>query len=409
MENKASSQNDKPAEEEPTPPEDVTKRRSFFVDLNKIKALLTSKPTKQQTIIISVVTIVIISLGAMIVTVLGNRKPEPNLNPIVEQKIVKEIEIPETVASKLTGVQVELSLNDRPVTGVMLENSVDARPQSGLSDAGIVFEAIAEGGITRFLALYQVEQPTLIGPIRSARPYYVQWAAGFDAAYTHSGGSGEALSLIRTLGLNDMDHGNYPNSFDRVSNRYAPHNVYTSMARLDSLRSSLGFNKSVFEPFVRIAEEPEEDEAAVADNETEVKKTAKPKTVKKASKIDFNISGPLYNTSYSYDVDSNTYARKMAGIKHLDEKSGKQIKPSVLIALITTQGFHSDGVHTTYKTTGTGSILLFQNGEVIEGKWSKSSSSASLKFTTNAGKSLELQPGQTWITAIPSGRVTHTP
>ncbi|MCP5939883.1 DUF3048 domain-containing protein, partial [Klebsiella pneumoniae] len=83
---------------------------------------------------------------------------------------------PTTVANTLTGLQVAPDVNQRPVTGVMIENSTDARPQSGLDQAGVVFEAIAEGGITRFLALFQDTQPDYVGPVRSSRPYYVQWA-----------------------------------------------------------------------------------------------------------------------------------------------------------------------------------------------------------------------------------------
>ena len=80
---------------------------------------------------------------------------------------------PKTVASRLSGVQVSPALAALPVTAVMIENSDAARPQSGLSDAGVVYEAIAEGGVTRFMALYEENQPSSIGPIRSARPFYI--------------------------------------------------------------------------------------------------------------------------------------------------------------------------------------------------------------------------------------------
>src|SRR5690606_3743587 len=108
------------------------------------------------------------------------------------------------------------------------------------------------GGITRFLALFQEAKPANIGPIRSARPYYVRWAASYDARYVHSGGSGEALALIQSMGVKDMDHGRYGERLaSRVSFRYAPHNVYTSMDRIDTLGAELGFNSSQFMPFER--------------------------------------------------------------------------------------------------------------------------------------------------------------
>jgi len=112
---------------------------------------------------------------------------------------------PTTEASKLTGVQVDPAVNQRPTTAVMIENSTAARPQSGLDQAGVVFEAIAEGGITRFEAIYQDSQPAYLGPVRSVRPYYIQWALGFDAAIAHVGGSPEALSDIKTWNAKDLD------------------------------------------------------------------------------------------------------------------------------------------------------------------------------------------------------------
>ncbi len=101
------------------------------------------------------------------------------VNQEVDEEVEVEEEVPQTVASPLSGVEVDPSVASRQITSVMIENSGEARPQSGLLEADVVFEAIAEGGVTRFLALYQAGAPQAIGPIRSARPYYVDWAATF--------------------------------------------------------------------------------------------------------------------------------------------------------------------------------------------------------------------------------------
>ncbi len=344
--------------------------------------------------------------GSMLL--LGNREA-PQLNSIEEREIMAEPPRIVTEPAKLSGVQVDPQLNERPVVGVMIENSIDARPQSGLGDAEVVFEAVAEGGITRFLALYQTTQPSSIGPIRSARPYYVQWAAGFDAGYVHSGGSPEALALVRTLGLKDMDHGNYPNYFERVSSRFAPHNVYTTTAQLDSLRQDLGYTQpSSFSEFARIEPAETEPPADPTDPEAAAAAPATPDR-EKATSIQFNISGPNYNTSYSYNADTNTYGRVMAGVPHLDANSGQQISPSVVVALIAPQGIHPNGIHTTYGNIGSGTATVFQNGEVYNGTWSKPTNTASLTLTDASGADIQLQPGQTWITVLPSGRTTYTP
>lgn len=319
------------------------------------------------------------------------KNPETlNPEPVVESTYVPP---PVIFKSPLTGVETDESSSKRPVTGVMIENSVDARPQSGLQEAGIVYEAIAEGGITRFLALFQEARPANIGPIRSARPYYVEWVRGYDARYVHSGGSGEALALIQSLGVKDMDHGRYGERVgSRVSGRYAPHNVYTSMDRLDALGNELGYTSSEFTPFARKVADP-----VVA----EIPLTARG--------IVFDISGANYNTSYTYDPASNSYARVLAGRAHTDQDSGKQITPSVVVAMITEYGIHPDRVHSVYRTTGTGEVLVFQDGKITKGTWKKESQTASLQLLGADGNPLPLNAGQTWITAIPAGRVTYTP
>src|SRR5262249_15833287 len=147
--------------------------------------------------------------------------------------IAQKVTAPAVTLSTLSGLPVDPAVNQRPVTGVMIENSVQARPQSGLNQAGVVFEAIAEGGITRFLALYQDTTPDNVGPIRSARPYYEQWALGFDAGYAHVGGSPEALNDIKAWGVRDLDQFYNSGSYHRISSREAPHNVYTGITTLN--------------------------------------------------------------------------------------------------------------------------------------------------------------------------------
>ena len=107
----------------------------------------------------------------------------------------------------------------------MIENSPDARPQSGLKAAGVVYEAIAEGGITRFMALYQTSKPELIGPVRSLRMYYLDWFAPYSASIAHVGGSLNALTEARSGKYRDLDQFFNSQTYWRASDRYAPHNV----------------------------------------------------------------------------------------------------------------------------------------------------------------------------------------
>lgn len=379
-----------PEEREPV---DVTKKQRRIhiprVSIASLKSSVFQKPTKKHLIAVCGIAAALLVIGLGGIRLFGPKAAEPNPEPVVTSHY-NPPEAPKFY-SPLTGMEVTEDLTKRAVTGVMIENSVDARPQAGLIDAGVVFEAIAEGGITRFLALFQEAQPDYIGPIRSARPYYVRWAAGFDAAYTHSGGSPEALAMIQSLGVKDMDHGTYGERFfDRVSNRYAPHNVYTSMARLDQLRAEKGFNTSNVSPFKRIHK----------DEDNKNGKTA-------ATQISFDISSPLYDTSYSYNAETKTYNRSLAGTPHTDERSGKQISPRVVVALYMDYSIHPDGIHSVYGNVGSGKALVFQDGIMSEATWEKPTETAALAIKRSNGKNFPLEPGQIWFTAIQDGRVTY--
>lgn len=345
--------------------------------------------TKKQWIAGSIIMVILIFAGSAGAFALYNhfKKPLPQEAAPVVQK--EEPPKPTTEASKLTGVMIDPELNKRPVTGIMIENSPDARPQAGLKDAGIVFEAIAEGGITRFLTLFQESQPDHIGPIRSVRPYYAELAAGFDASIVHAGGSAEGLARVSQLRLKDIDHGANGGAFQRVSNRYAPHNLYSSMAKLDEVSKNRGFNSSNFTSILR-----------------KEKEAASPTPTAKS--IDFSVSGALYNPHYDYDAASNSYLRVMSGRPHTDERSGQQLAPKVVVGLVAS--YSRNGIYSVYQTTGTGQVFVFQDGIVQKGTWTRSAVTDTFSFKDEAGQPLPLNAGQTWFTLVANpGMVKFAP
>jgi len=342
--------------------------------------------SKRWTIVIAVISTVLIVGGgvAVVFTRAGIQGGSyASKKPTYTPKVT-------TVASTLSGLQVNAEVNTRPVTGVMIENSEDARPQSGLDQASIVFEAIAEGGITRFLALFQDTAPSYIGPVRSARPYYVQWCMSFDCALAHAGGSPEALADIKSWGTKDLDQFANGGSYQRITSRYAPHNLYTSMDNLNKLEASKGFSSPSFTPLVR--------------------KKASPSKTPNASTIDVAISGAAFNSHYDYDAATNSYKRSQAGAAHMTiDGSGAQtqITPKVIVALITSYGVASDK-HSSYGVTGSGEALVFQDGTVTHGSWHKDDYKSALSLKNDAGAALTLNPGQTWFVALPStGQITY--
>ncbi len=293
---------------------------------------------------------------------------------------VEEKPAPTTEASKLTGVQVPIGTNNRGVIGVMIENSPDARPQSGLKEGGVIYEAVAEGGITRFMSLYQEAAPETVGPVRSARPYYIEWLAPYLASYAHVGGSPEALALIKQLGVRDLDQFHNPSAYWRVNTRYAPHNMYTSIPQLYQLAEQKGYIDSNFTGFVR--------------------KEAAPAEAPTVNGIDLNISSALYNVHYDYDPATHTYKRSMAGKPHVDEQTGAQLSPNVVVAVVMPSSIAADGIHTVYATSGSGPVFVFQDGVMTQGTWHKASANAQFTFTDAAGQPLALNPGQTWLTMV---------
>jgi len=339
----------------------------------------------KKIVVISALAGLLIATSGLVWYFVLRSEPTPAPAPIVKQE---EPPKPSTIPSPLTGVQVKPELAELPTTGVMIENSPDARPQSGLYNAGVVFEAIAEGGITRFLTLYQESKPEYIGPVRSVRPYYLDFLAPFDAPIAHAGGSGAALSQIKSQRLKDLEAFQNPNYYQRVSNRYAPHNLYTSRSKLLALQKAKGWTKSTFTGFAR--------------------KEEKKPTKAKVRSIDFSISGFLYNPHFDYDLKTNSYKRSQAGKPHADEKARRQINPKTVVALVMSHRY--SGVYSVYGATGKGAAYFFQDGTVTKGTWEKKNRTSQFKFRAPTGEAARLNPGQTWVSIVSSsGAVTYKP
>ena len=289
------------------------------------------------------------------------------------------------VTSTLTGEKMNSILAERAITGVIIENTPQARPQSGLIDAGVVFEAMEEGGITRHLALYQAGNPELIGPIRSLRMHHIDWALGFDSSVAHVGGSGQALSrAAATSEFRDLDQMKFSNSFFRSSDRYAPHNMYSRMKLLRELSKKEKFTDSDF---------------------TSIKRQKEPKDIESTvTTINIPFTSRLYAVEYRYEPVTNSYRRYLAGNPHKDRESEKHISPKVIVVLKTSLSRDPEG-HSIYGTTSGGEATIFQNGQQQNVSWSKSTTNSQFEFSDQTGKKIGLNPGQTWFEIVPSDMV----
>lgn len=291
--------------------------------------------------------------------------------------------------STLTGLESKnKNATTAEVTCIMIENSTDARPQSGLNEAGVVYEAVAEGGITRFMALYQDEKPTWIGPIRSARQTFVELARPYNCGYIHYGGATNAINTLRQgNGYRDLDGGWADGTYVfRTQDRWAPHNVYTDFSHIDQWNVTKGYNESKFTGFKRI----------------------KPDTIsepqdRNATNISIIISGDdSYNVTWKYDINTNRYARShIYGGAHMDRKKNNQqsqVVTDVVIAMkVSTVSRTSEPKYYDHKTTGSGEAYVFQNGTVQPATWRRANVTDELKFFDSQDNEIELNRGHTWI------------
>lgn len=346
------------------------KRRHIFIKKGPL--------TTREKIVFGVTLFVIIAVGAGLMWWIQSQT-FPEYTAVTQPKAVQKYYSP------MTGVEVaDEAATKRAVTAVMIENSPDARPQSGLAEADVVFEAVAEGGITRFIALYQQSRPSLIGPVRSLRAYYADWAAAFEPSVAHVGGSPDVLTMIRSGNYGvDIDQFFNAGSYWRATDRYAPHNVYTNFDKLDALNASKNHTSSSF------TFSPRMDGKAVA--------------APTASHIAIDVSSGIFNVGYDYNATTNSYDRKQGGVAHMDREKG-QISPKVVVALKTNINVRSDGLHMDITTSGNGKAYVFQNGNALEGTWSKENAKGRLVLKDDAGNEIKLNRGQTWITTVGNDR-----
>lgn len=335
-----------------------------------------------------VLVVALVSGGVTLAIILNKPKIETKsiTKSVVKKPKTKPTPTPKKYYAPLTGREVpDEASTKRAITAIMIENSPAARPQSGLQGAEITYEAIAEGGITRFLNLYQQSKPGLIGPVRSLRPYYVDWLAPWQASVAHVGGSKRSLDEIRNGKYRDIDQFFNGGSYWRSTDRWAPHNVYTNFEKLDALNSAKGYIEST-PPAIKRAPTSA--------------KSPKPN----ATNISVTMSGATYNSSWIYNPEANNYQRSQAGAPHLDREAGQITSDIVVILKMQMNLVQEDGWRENYNSSGEGTAIIFQNGTVHEVTWRKPATADQLSFIGADGKDFLLSPGKLWISAVPANK-----
>ena len=306
----------------------------------------------------------------------------------------------------------------RPLA-VMIENAPDARPQSGLNNADIIFEAVAEGGVTRFMGIFYCgvqSFDTTLAPIRSARTYFLDYASGFNfPLYTHVGGANlpgptNALGQIADYGwvgennLNQFSIGfpTFVRNYNRVPGKTiaTEHTMVTSTEKLWEVAESRDWTNT---PPTRLQNSKTIPQGNWWENYESwtFKETPEESGTVTSISHDFWSGYSQYAVRWDYDAETKEYLRTMAGEAHVDMNTKQQISAANVVVLKTAErGPLNELKHMMYDTIGTGEALIFNHGNVIEGTWSKPSRTAELEFLDERGQPVEMARGLTWISVV---------
>jgi len=297
--------------------------------------------------------------------------------------------------------------------GIMIENHQDSRPQSGLSYADVIYEAVAEGGITRFLAMFYCQDAPEVGPIRSARVYFINFLSEYGKypLYTHVGGANaegaaNALGELENLGwtgyndLNQFSIGfpTFWRDYNRLGHDTATeHTMYSTTGKLWAVAKTRGITNvykdgkswdNTFVPYLFKDDQSASDRGA---NQT--------------VHLEFWTSDPGYFVDWIYDPTQNIYKRENGGKTHLDRDTGKQLTAKNLVVLYMEESHANDGydnnVHLLYKDIGSGKAVVFMDGKKIQAVWTKSSQTARTMINDSNGNPIKFNRGNIWFSVLP--------
>jgi len=350
-------------------------------------------------------------------------------------KVLLDVSGPKTEMCPLNGqlytkAEKEAWSKRRPLL-VMIENHQDSRPQSGLLSTDIVYETVAEGGITRFMGVFYCAaqaNEVIVGPVRSARTYFLDWASeyGDNPLYAHVGGANcniktgsgcangakaDALGQIIKYGwggakgndLNQFSIG-YPTflrDYDRLGHTVATeHTVYSSTDKLWKVAANRGWNY-------------EDEDGNAWDEDFVPWKFRDENTASMSGKTanyvayDFWSNSPAgdYSVSWQYDPQKKVYLRSNAGQKHLDLNYNQQLNTRNIVVMYSRETHANDGYpnnpHLLYATIGSGKGVLFQEGQAEDITWKKKTRKDRTIFTDKSGKEVKFAPGRIWISNLP--------
>jgi hypothetical protein len=282
------------------------------------------------------------------------------------------------------------SIHKRPLA-VKVANDPAARPQSGMAQADLVLEITVEGGITRYALVFQSQDPSKVGPVRSARQSDLNYVPALRAILAHVGASESVTQMVRDAAKSgsfvDVDEFQHADAFERVTSKVAPYNAYTSGSKLRAAAGEAG-RARVDVPALQF-------DASVG------------KAVgKDATSLSIPYAGAA-KVSYSFDASAGSYHRTQGGQTTMDDDAKKEVMPDNVVVIKTEvkqipgTGDVTGAPSVDFRATGTGAVVILREGKRFDGTWTRGNTSDLYRFADTAGAAIPLKPGLTWIHIVP--------
>ena len=340
-----------------------------------------TKKGKMKILIIGLIALIVIAGILLAVKILNKGQAETTSNgEMAEVKDEPQVQI------------VDVNSKTRPYA-VMINNNHAAWPQCGLKDAYLVYEIVAEGGITRMMALYKDTYPTKVGSVRSARHYFIEYAEENDAIFVHWGGSPQAYSKLNS-GIDNLDGIALEGTMffrDTSLNRAYEHTGFVNLEKAKTYAEQQGYTRDSKKDLLLNYSAEEID--LNANESAQVADTVK---------LEYS---DYHTTSYEYDAENKVYKRSMSGKANVDLATGEQYTAKNIIVYKVRNYTLNDGENKGRQgldNVGSGTGYYISNGQAVSITWEKESTSAQTVYKYTNGEELVVNDGNTFIQILPT-------
>lgn len=366
------------------------------IDRKREKKKNKKKISKKKKISLFLITLIMVILGITIYYLLMPKEKEYKKLATKKDEVVEKLKI------------VDENSNQRPIA-VMIDNNVGNSFHAGLQDSYINYEIIVEGGLTRIMAVFKDKNVSLIGPVRSSRHYFLDYALESDCIYTHYGWSTYAENDIKALSVNNINGLYDEQPFWRDNTIAAPHNVFTTTERIYSYASTKQYPTTTNEWQLLNYSTSEVDLSTPIGTKTVTNEETGKKEKVNVQNEDLIIANTIiipysnYQTrGYTYDSTRKVYLRTMNNQPHVDKTTHEQLYyKNIIIEKVSNSQLDSYG-RQDLKTTGSGEGYYITNGYALPIIWTKSTRKSKTKYTYNNGEEIKINDGNTFIQIMPS-------